>query len=88
MVLNDILIELRGIRIALEKQSNISNFPVEMQTKKATVPSMTVSNIEEDQENESRAATSKIRKKLEEAEKRGYFFPEDVISEEELEQLV
>lgn len=87
-ILDEILFELKRIANALEKQSNISNFPVEMQTKKASIPSMSSSNIEEEQESENRIATSKIRKQLEEAEDKGFFFAEDVISEEELERLI
>lgn len=87
MILNDILFELKRIANALEAQANISNFPLEMQNKKATVPSMSVSNIEEEQEDSNRVITGKIRKKLEEAEESGFFFAEDTISEEELERL-
>lgn len=90
MILNDILIELRGIRIALEAQANISSFPVEMQTKQASIPSMSNSNIEEAQqyEEEVKYARHKIEKALANAEESGFFFAEDTISEEELERLI
>jgi stalled ribosome rescue protein Dom34 len=88
MILSDILFELKRIANALEAQSNISSFPIEMQSKKASIPSMSNSNIEEQQESENRIATSKIRKQLEEAEDKGFFFAEDTISEEELERLI
>lgn len=88
MILNDILFELKRIANALEAQSNISSFPVEMQNKKPTIPSMSNSNIEEEQESENRIATAKIRNKLEDAESNGFFFAEDTISEEELEKLI
>jgi hypothetical protein len=87
MILNDILHELRRIANALEQQTGTSSFPVEMQTKNPTVPTMSHSNIEEEQEMENYKYREEARKELEIADKSGYFFPEDALDEETLSRL-